>query len=227
MKSFAEIQLPALSRPSSLRQVFLLNVGFFGGHLLLTVFAALIFSHSLAGHFWPIWPAAGITAYGLLVWGPRVIPGLLIASLLGGHFFIDLRWGINIWFTCSEIMGAWLGSLLLRRFCPGWAGLQTVRHSIAYLLLFAGIPSLFTAGLTGAGGWLFTKATGNIPHLILFWTMAKAAAIINISTLFLLFFHGKPAQKTYLDKRFLLLGTGTLGAIILLFFRPIRQEIWP
>jgi len=219
LKSFAEIQLPALSRPSSLRQVFLLNVGFFGGHLLLTVFAALIFSHSLAGHFWPIWPAAGITAYGLLVWGPRVIPGLLIASLLGGHFFIDLRWGINIWFTCSEIMGAWLGSLLLRRFCPGWAGLQTVRHSIAYLLLFAGIPSLFTAGLTGAGGWLFTKATGNIPHLILFWTMAKAAAIINISTLFLLFFHGKPAQKTYLDKRFLLLGTGTLGAIILLFFQ--------
>jgi len=227
LKSFAEIQLPTLPRLLSLRQVFLLNVGLFAGHLLLTIFAALIFSHSLAGRFWPIWPAAGITAYGLLVWGPRVIPGLLLAALLGGHFFIDLRWGINIWFACTEIMGAWLGSLLLRRFCPGWAGLQTVRHSIAYLLLFAGIPALFTASLTGAGGWLFTKATGNIPHLILFWTMAKAAAIINVSTLFLLFFHGQPAQKTFLDKRFLLLGTGTLGAIILLFFSPIHPEIWP
>lgn len=219
MKSFAIIHLPPRDITLSFRQALLLNTGLFLGHVLLTIFADLLFSHSLAGRFWPIWPAAGVTAYGLLVWGPRVIPGLWIAAWLGGYFFTHLHADVATWFACSEVLGAWLGRLLFRRFSPGWAGLQTIRDTIAYLLLFVAIPSLLTAVLTGAGGWLLTNTvTIRLPYLILFWTMAKAGAIVNVTTLLLLFLHGHRLSGTVWNFRYLGLGLGTIITIIILFF---------
>ncbi|PKY09966.1 hypothetical protein B1757_11770 [Acidithiobacillus marinus] len=222
MKYFAAIQLPPRGISLSLRQIIGLNIGLLLGHVLFTIFADLLFRHSLAGPFWPIWPAAGVTAYGLLVWGPRVIPGLWIAAWLGGYLFTHLHADVATWFACSEVLGAWLGRVLLRRFSPDWAGLQSIRQTIAYLLLFVAIPSLLTAVLTGAGGWLLTNAasvvSASIPHLILFWAMANAGAILNVTALLLILLHGNRLQRSTLDYRFLLLASAALTAIVLLFF---------
>lgn len=220
MKGFAEIQLPVYGLPLPKRPIILLNIALFFGHILLSTLAALLFMHSLAGLFWPIWPAAGVTAYGLLVWGPRVIPGLFLASLLSGDFLIHLHWDINIWVAVNEILSAWFGSFLLRRFSPQWSGFQSLRHTLSYLLLFTWIPSLSSASLTALGGLFLTHAAGSIAHLVLFWSMAKAAALMNVTILLLVYLHGRSKTKLHQSTIFIIVSVVILAVVAGLFFYP-------
>lgn len=208
----------------TLRHQFFLNGGLFAAHLFCTAFAAWLFSASLTAQFWPIWPAAGISAYGLLVWGPRVIPGLLLATIFGNYIFTNQLLPINLWFSVIDILSIWFGSILLRRFSPHWTGFRTVHDTLAYLLLFTAPSAFLGAILTIAGGLLLTPAHGSIFHLILFWGMAKAAALINVTILLLVFLRTRDSSKIQISSGYLLSALTVLTMIACLFFLPYPSE---
>lgn len=111
-------------------------------YLLLSGFNILVDTHPAA-----LWPAAGLTAYALLVHGARVLPGLYIAALIthllcGGHLSGAIIEASGL--TLSALACAHLLPLLLGE--RSRAPFGRVRDSVLFVLLLGGVfPLLATA----------------------------------------------------------------------------------
>ncbi|MCE5388584.1 MAG: EAL domain-containing protein [Acidithiobacillus sp.] len=219
------ISLPA---PGAARRVGYLRLNFLLAlaSLLLAALNAWIFSASTNAHFWPIWLGAGVSAYGILAWGPAVIPGLFLAHCLADAVFLHLPLGINLWVNLGGMLALWLGALLLRRARPQWAGFQILPDISLYLILFALLPSLLNAAWIASGALLLTHASPptTISHLFLYWVLAQLGGVINVGILLLLYLHGKAQGPLRLRPGFVLVAAGILCSIVLIFFHRLSPN---
>jgi len=200
------------------------NIGLFLGLLLASGLSNLLFSPHLPSQFWPIWAAQGVVAYGLLVWGARVVPVLFLTRLLENGSFGHLPWGINLWASLVLVGTPWLGCWLLHRVSPHWNGFQQVRSTLFFLLFVVLLPALLGTLLLLLGARLLTHAQGpNTVHLILYWTLAQSAAFLNVTVLLLILLrgHGGGLQRW---RSFLAYALLLEGTILLLFFQHFPRE---
>jgi PAS domain S-box-containing protein len=107
---------------------------------------SLQFIHSLASI---IWPPAGIGLAALLLYGPRLWPGIALGTFVTVILHVD-SWFAAAWITATDVSEALIATFLLRRVLSFHTALDRVRDVIA-LAIVAFSVALPSAGLSVTG----------------------------------------------------------------------------
>ncbi|MEY2341817.1 EAL domain-containing protein [Acidithiobacillus sp. IBUN Pt1247-S3] len=215
-----EIRLPVWENAKPIGRLWWVNIWLFLATVLASVLGGLLFRDVLPSQYWPIWPAEGVAAYGILAWGPRVIPGLLLARIFVSLVFLHFPVPIALWADLGSIFAPWLGRRLLYQMTPDWRGFGSVRHTLSFLLLFCLIPAFINAAWLIAGTKLLTQVAGpSMQNLFFYWTLAQFASFLNIGVLLLVLLHGHNQAPLRLPRSFLPFALLMLAIVVALFFQ--------
>ncbi|TVQ85446.1 MAG: hypothetical protein EA357_00655 [Micavibrio sp.] len=106
----------------------------------------------------PFWPAAGVALAAVLLWGNRILPGIILGSFAAnmfavyqtgvpdGNFFAHLVPAIGI--TCGVSLQAWLAALLVRKFVRFPNPLENFRDIALFLFLGGPLACLVSASVS-------------------------------------------------------------------------------
>lgn len=137
----------------------------------------------------PFWPAAGIALAGALAWGPRVVPGIVLAS-----FLLNLPWNAESGISSSAVLvalatgcGAGLQAALAARWlAPRWlCDVPTSEHRLVAGILVSG-PLACTINATigiGALVALGRLPLADAPPFWLTWWIGDSIGVTMIAPL--------------------------------------------
>ncbi|WP_308389556.1 EAL domain-containing protein [Acidithiobacillus sp. AMEEHan] len=223
-----EIRLPVADSSISARQLWWINVWLFLATVLAGAIAGLLFHDVLPSQYWPIWPAEGVIAYGILAWGPRAIPGLVLARIFLNLISLHYPVPIALWADLGSILAPWLGRWLLYRVTPDWRGFGNVRHALSFLLLFCLVPAFVNAAWLIAGTKFLTHVAGlSLWHMFSYWTIAQMATLLNIVAVALVLLHGHSQVPWHFPRGFALFAVPTLAIVAALFFQHFAASSLP
>ncbi|HSF57238.1 MAG TPA: MASE1 domain-containing protein, partial [Candidatus Binatia bacterium] len=158
------------------------------------------------GYATAVWPASGIALAGILLFGYRVWPGILL-----GSFLINLRTSLDTTSTASILtttalaasigLGASLqavvGAFLIRRFTQYPTAFVAARDIIKFLLLGGPVSCLVNA-TWAVTSLLLSGAMQPVDYLFHWWTwwVGDAIGVITFTPLILIW-AGKPAAFSH------------------------------
>jgi signal transduction histidine kinase len=124
----------------------------------------------------PVWPPTGISMAALILFGPRLWPGVL-----AGAFLVNATTAGNVWTSLALAAGnsleALVGAGLVRRFCRGRDLGQRVRDVFRFIVLAgsAAVPISATVGVSSLvlGGFAPVQ---NFGRMWLTWWLGDASS---------------------------------------------------
>ncbi len=144
-----------------------------------------------------IWPPAGIALAAVLLWGYRVLPGIFLAELLI-HYevykmssLLDSPLELLVFFLnpINSVIGAWLGSVLVKNYAGYPNALISTRLIILFFLL-AGPVATFLPAFLSAIGLILTGVIikQDLVFSFLTWWMGDCTGIVIFTPLFFIIF---------------------------------------
>jgi PAS domain S-box-containing protein len=119
----------------------------------LIVFAAYFVADHLGkapllyrGNISPVWPASGLVLAAILIWGYRVLPGIITATYTLA-FFDPLPHLATFGQSTGTILGALTGAFLLRRIAHFQPSLSRLRDALSLIVLGAMGSSIVSASV--------------------------------------------------------------------------------
>jgi signal transduction histidine kinase len=125
------------------------------------------------------WPPAGVGLAVLVLYGPRVIPGIVIGDLLLGDYSTPM--GTVLAQTVGNTVAVVVAALLLRRLTEGRTGLDRVRDVLALIgcaLLAAVISAAFGPTALRLGGVISVAELDDVYRT---WTLGDAAGTLVVA----------------------------------------------
>jgi signal transduction histidine kinase len=125
------------------------------------------------------WPPAGVGLAVLVLYGPRVIPGIVIGDLLLADFSTPL--GTVLAQTVGNTLAVVVAALLLRRLTSGRTGLDRVRDVLALIacaLLAAVVSAAFGPTALRLGGVISAAELDDVYRT---WTLGDAAGTLVVA----------------------------------------------
>ena len=123
-----------------------------------------------------LWPPAGVGLALLVLFGPRVIPGIVIGDLFLGDYSTPL--GTVLAQTVGNTVALVAAALLLRRLTSGRYGLDRVADVVAFIacgLLSAVVSAAFGPLALRLGGVI---TTGELDDVFRTWTLGDACGAL-------------------------------------------------
>ena len=130
-----------------------------------------------------LWPPAGLGLAVLFLWGPRVVPGIIIGDLWLGDYSTPL--GTVVAQTVGNTVAVVVAAMLLRRLTQGRAGLERVYDVLALIaaaLVAALISAAFGPLALRLGGVIPTDELGSVFRT---WTLGDAAGVLVVAPVIL------------------------------------------
>ncbi|MEL6870808.1 MAG: EAL domain-containing protein [Pseudomonadota bacterium] len=126
-----------------------------------------------------IWPAAGISVWITLRYGFRALPAVFFSQFLYSMLFQDLPLSLVLWANGGNTIACYVAIATYRRFGGATNAILTMRDTLLFTVLLAGLMSVIAAiiGTTGltltyglpfdastriAWRWFFSDATGTL-----------------------------------------------------------------
>ena len=130
-----------------------------------------------------LWPPAGLGLAVLFLWGPRLVPGIVIGDLWLGDYSTPL--GTVLAQTVGNTVAVVVAAMLLRRLTQGRAGLERVFDVLALIaaaLVAALISAAFGPLALRFGGVIPTDELGSVFRT---WTLGDAAGVLVVAPVIL------------------------------------------
>lgn len=159
-----------------------------------------------SGYVSPIWPAAGFALAGLLFFGYRVAPGVLIGSFMtnlpvdAGVFSFSSQiesFGIPVSIAVGSTLQALVGAFLVNRYVDLDSGLIKAKD-IFLFYIFAGSLSCLISPLWGVNTLFLSGVIGNSEYffsLLTWWVGDTIGVLLLVPLLFILFAKPKAIWK--------------------------------
>src|SRR6185369_9953548 len=140
---------------------------------------------SLHSNVTPVWPPAGIAIASLLIFGPRLWPGIFLGALaanLPTDIPVASAFGIAIGNTAQALIAYWLLLRVVR-----WRGtLDSVQEVLSFVVCAAVLAPLVAATVGSLSLWLGGAAKGSsFTSLWLTWLMGDAFGSLIVGSLLL------------------------------------------
>ncbi len=179
-----------------------------------------------------VWPPTGIALAALVVWGPRMWPGVALGAALAnattGNPPIESVLGITVGNTLEALVGAYL-LVNVAQFRPS---LDRVRDVLALALLAGGLSTMVSATIGVASLWLGGQigGIGDVPSAWRVWWLGDLGGDLLVAPVLLVLASGaRPSRdRGRMAEAALLLAT-LVGVSILVFSRdlPLTYLIFP
>ncbi len=130
-----------------------------------------------------LWPPAGLGVAVVFLWGPRLVPGIVIGDLWLGDYSTPL--GTVLAQTVGNTVAVVVAAMLLRRLTQGRAGLERVYDVLALIaaaLVAALISAAFGPLALRLGGVIGTDELGSVFRT---WTLGDAAGVLVVAPVIL------------------------------------------
>ncbi|CAM2065576.1 Histidine kinase [Sulfidibacter corallicola] len=185
------------------------------------------------GYACAIWPPAGVALALILLWGPRIVPGLLIGSMAANSLLsvdpANLLLGLSHWLVPAGIAvgvtaQAWLGHWLIHRVTRAPWTLDTLDQIFAVSLLGGPIACL-TASLSSNLVFLFFGriAPEGLPYSMFTWWIGDSIGVLTLTPLLLIFAGEKSARARH---RTIQVGLPLLAITLAVFATVQLVERW-
>jgi signal transduction histidine kinase len=169
------------------------------------------------GNVTAIWAPSGIAVAMVVLWGYRVLPGVLLGSFIGntnlivpGKEWIGLAAALMI--GIGAALEAAAGAYAIKRFTPQGKYLETVRGVWAFVLLGALASCLINATIGSTTIVLGEYAPAAIhPSLWLTWWLGDAAGVVIVAPVLLVW---RRLPRHLLTRSRLLESAGLLAALL-------------
>jgi signal transduction histidine kinase len=126
-----------------------------------------------------VWPPAGLGLAVLVLYGPRMVPGIVIGDLLLGDFSTPL--GTVLAQTVGNTVALVLAAKLMRRLTKGRTGLARVSDVVAFIgcaLVAALVSAAFGPTALRLGGVI---STSELDDVFRTWTLGDAAGVLVVA----------------------------------------------
>jgi signal transduction histidine kinase len=166
------------------------------------------------------WPPAGVGLAVLVLYGPRVVPGIVAGDLLLGDFSTPL--GTVLAQTVGNTVAVVLAALLLRRLTRGRTGLDHVRDVLALIgcaLAAALVSAAFGPTALRLGDVI---SAGELDDVYRTWTLADAAGTLVVAPAILIW---ASAGLRGIRRRDLVEGGALLVVLLLLAELAPQQDV--
>jgi integral membrane sensor domain MASE1 len=202
--------------------------------LQLAVLAAIYIFSGFIGlslaHYQPnatlIWPPTGLSLAALIVYGPRLWPGVVIGSLA-----LSLLNGSSLPLSLAICTGntleAVVGSIVLVRVFDFRPSLDRIRDVMA-LLLFGGMcATLSSASVGPLALWLLGNIeTSQIGPVGLIWWLGDFGGVVVIAPLVLMLYYGNPSWPALFKRVEFWLASISLAGTCLVVFGDTFPQAW-
>ena len=166
------------SRPHGPAALYVASIGL----VALAYYLAGRFGLELAyldGAVAAVWPPAGLGFAVLVLYGPRLVPGIVIGDLLLGDYSTPL--GTVLAQTVGNTVALVLAAALLRRLTNGRTGLDRVFDVVAFIgcaLVAAVVSAAFGPAALRLGGVITTSELDDVFRT---WTLGDAAGVLFVA----------------------------------------------
>jgi signal transduction histidine kinase len=167
-----------------------------------------------------VWPPAGFGLAVLFLYGPRVVPGIVIGDLLLGDYSTPL--GTVLGQTVGNTVALVVAAALLRRLTDGRPQLERVRDVLSFIvcaLVAAVVSAAFGPTALRLGDVIATDELGEVYRT---WTLSDASGVLVVA----------PALLTWtasglrgFDRRRLIEGGVLLVVLLLLAELPSQRDV--
>jgi signal transduction histidine kinase len=167
-----------------------------------------------------VWPPAGLGLAVLFLYGPRVVPGIVIGDLLLGDYSTPL--GTVLGQTVGNTVALVVAAALLRRLTDGRPQLERVRDVLSFIvcaLVAAVVSAAFGPTALRLGDVIATDELGEVYRT---WTLSDASGVLVVA----------PALLTWtasglrgFDRRRLVEGGVVLVVLLLLAELPAQRDV--
>jgi signal transduction histidine kinase len=167
-----------------------------------------------------VWPPAGFGLAVLFLYGPRVVPGIVIGDLLLGDYSTPL--GTVLGQTVGNTVALIVAAALLRRLTDGRPQLERVRDVLSFIVC-ALVAAVVSAAFGPTALWLGDViATDELGEVYRTWTLSDASGVLVVA----------PALLTWaasglrgFDRRRLVEGGVLLVVLLLLAELPSQRDV--
>jgi signal transduction histidine kinase len=126
-----------------------------------------------------VWPPAGLGLAVLVLYGPRVVPGIVVGDLLLGDFSTPL--GVVLAQTVGNTVALVLAALLLRRLTGGRSALDRVADVVA-LIVAALVAAVVSAAFGPTALWLGDViSTSELDDVYRTWMLGDASGVLVVA----------------------------------------------
>ena len=157
---------------------YLASIGLIGAVYYLAGRFGLALAY-LDGAVAALWPPAGVGLAVLVLFGPRVVPGIVIGDLLLGDYSTPL--GTVLAQTVGNTVALLVAAQLMRRLTDGRYGLDRVFDVLAFIacaLLAAVISAAFGPTALRLGGVITTSELDDVFRT---WTLGDASGVLVVA----------------------------------------------
>jgi signal transduction histidine kinase len=148
-----------------------------------------------------VWPPTGLALAALLLYGPRLWPGIFVGALVLNFVETGLSWLPFLGIAAGNTLESLVGALLLTRACDFRPDFGRPRDVAAFLLI--GVvgctmisPTLGVSSLLLSGG----LAEGQFSTLWLIWWLGDAGSALAITPILLGIARGTPPWRSLLRR---------------------------
>jgi signal transduction histidine kinase len=174
----------------------------------------------LSGAVTPLWPPVGVGMAALVLFGPRLWPGVVLGDLLVGDFSTPL--GTVMGQTAGNTLEVLVGALLLRRLAGTDVAMNRVRDVFA-LIAAAAAGTLISACFGTASLRLGSViATGETAEVWRTWWLSDFSGALVVTPAILAWAHGWPRAPS---RRKVLEGAVLITALVLLAELPSQRDV--
>jgi integral membrane sensor domain MASE1 len=166
------------SRPHGPAALYVASIGL----VALAYYLAGRFGLELAyldGAVAAVWPPAGLGLAVLVLYGPRLVPGIVIGDLVLGDYSTPL--GTVLAQTVGNTVALVLAAALMRRLTNGRTGLDRVFDVVAFIgcaLVAALVSAAFGPTALRLGGVITTSELDDVFRT---WTLGDAAGVLFVA----------------------------------------------
>ncbi|XHS80264.1 CHASE domain-containing protein [Burkholderiaceae bacterium UC74_6] len=152
----------------------------------------------------PFFPAAGLGLAIAITWGWRGLPAIFVGAALVNawllrHMGEPLNW-TPLAIACFGSLQAWVGAVLVQRFCARPLLLNSLRELLNFVLWGALISTLISSGLSTAALYFSGELLpGAVWDNLLSWWVGDACGVLVATPMALTIF-GRP-RKTWAPRR--------------------------
>jgi PAS domain S-box-containing protein len=174
-----------------------------------------------------VWPPTGIALAGLLLWGYRMWPGVLIGAFLvnvtTGDLSVNRTLG-SVVIASGNTLEALLGAYLVNRFARGARAFERAQHVFAFAVLAAIVSTTISAtvGVTGLLLSSLAKLTNAADIWFTWWIGDASGDLVFAPALILWASHRRP-QWT----RARMIEVGLLTLCLSLLFLSVFTDVFP
>jgi signal transduction histidine kinase len=174
----------------------------------------------LDGAVTALWPPVGVGIAALVLFGPRLWPGVVLGDLLAGDYSTPL--GTVLGQTAGNTLEVLVGALLLRRLAGPAVAMDRVRDVIALLAAAAAgtlISACFGTASLRLGNVIPSHETAEVWRT---WWLSDFSGALVVTPVILSWARGGPRRPS---RREVLEGVALITAIVLLAELPSQRDV--